>query len=247
MDMKIEDKESLLTRVSEEQRKRLIAEASNTAYSAEHIFQKLNFAIQNKITNDLKPEIVNKYVGELMYYQTVYYEQLLVNLGMEFKLRIYQLYKMNHLDVIKNTIHEFTERCKFLLSIPILDLYYNDIYMADPNDDQRHLMISVIKNFIPELFECISSTVNMLILNETQTSSLNNLNYMYHAYYLPILEGNIYQLIDNVRAMYFGDDRPMSDADDDVLAMLENIGYTIGSPKMDPLISFYTSKTPLPK
>lgn len=148
-----------LTNISLEKAYTQLAEANPTM---ESLFYKVNDAIKDQIISDSKREVISTYIGELLYYKVDYYEQLLVNLGMEFKLRAYHLNKSDYNikspelnDTAISLINEFTERVKFVLSRPLLDIYYNLQNEESIGEDysNSNKLMSLIKNFISELLK----------------------------------------------------------------------------------------------
>ena len=66
-------------------------------FAIDRIFYKVDNTLRTKVISEANSVVVHKYIGELLYYQSSYYEQLLVNLGIEFKLRCYTLHTQDRL------------------------------------------------------------------------------------------------------------------------------------------------------
>ena len=213
------------------------------------VFYKVDSALKDKIMNDSKREVISKYIGELMYYKVDYYEQLLVNLGMEFKLRAYHLCKSDYNkispeinDLGYSLIEEFSERVKFIMSKPLLEIYYNlqnDESIGDDYSESNKLM-SVIKNFIYELLKMVFYNVKGMVNSEANGNpSKDALSLMYYGYYLEYQDFCINQILDMSFSTIRGQDEPWSDDDRGVYDFLNGLGFSLVSPKSDPLKAFY--------
>lgn len=213
------------------------------------VFYKVDSALKDKIMNDSKREVISKYIGELLYYKVDYYEQLLVNLGMEFKLRAYHLCKVDYNkispeinDLGYSLIEEFSERVKFIMSKPLLEIYYNlqnDESIGDDYSESNKLM-SVIKNFIYELLKMVFYNVKGMVNSEANGNpSKDALSLMYYGYYLEYQDFCINQILDMSFSTIRGQDEPWSDDDRGVYDFLNGLGFSLVSPKSDPLKAFY--------
>ena len=213
------------------------------------VFYKVDSALKDKIMNDSKKEVIAKYIGELLYYKVDYYEQLLVNLGMEFKLRAYHLCKADYNKISPEInelgytlIEEFSERVKFIMSKPLLEIYYNlqnDESIGDDYSESNKLM-SVIKNFIYELLKMVFYNVKGMVNSEANGNpSKDALSLMYYGYYLEYQDFCINQILDMSFSTIRGQDEPWSDDDRGVYDFLNGLGFSLVSPKSDPLKAFY--------
>ena len=213
------------------------------------VFYKVDSALKDKIMNDSKKEVIAKYIGELLYYKVDYYEQLLVNLGMEFKLRAYHLCKADYNKISPEInelgytlIEEFSERVKFIMSRPLLEIYYNlqnDESIGDDYSESNKLM-AVIKNFIYELLKMIFYNVKGIVNSEANGNpSKDALSLMYYGYYLEYQDFCINQILDMSFSTIRGQDEPWSDDDRGVYDFLNGLGFSLVSPKSDPLKAFY--------
>lgn len=213
------------------------------------VFYKVDTALKDKIISDSKREVISKYIGELLYYKVDYYEQLLVNLGMEFKLRAYHLCKSDYNkispeinDLGYTLIEEFSERVKFIMSKPLLEIYYNlqnDESIGDDYSESNKLM-SVIKNFIYELLKMVFYNVKGMVNSEANGNpSKDALSLMYYGYYLEYQDFCINQILDMSFSTIRGQDEPWSNDDRGVYDFLNGLGFSLVSPKSDPLKAFY--------
>lgn len=213
------------------------------------VFYKVDSALKDKIMNDSKREVISKYIGELLYYKVDYYEQLLVNLGMEFKLRAYHLCKSDYNKISPEInelgytlIEEFSERVKFIMSRPLLEIYYNlqnDESIGDDYSESNKLM-SVIKNFIYELLKMVFYNVKGMVNSEANGNpSKDALSLMYYGYYLEYQDFCVNQILDVSFSSIRGEDEPWSDDDRGVYDFLNGLGFSLVSPKSDPLKAFY--------
>ena len=214
------------------------------------MFYKVNNDLTKNIINDSRKEVISNYIGELLYYKTDYYEQLLVNLGIEFKLRAYNLCKADYNivspelnDMSYSLINEFTERCKFILSRPLIEIYYglqNDERIADDYSHNNQLM-SVIKNFIQELLKMLYINVQGMVRAEVtgNNPSRDALSIMYYGYYLEYQDFCITQILDMSFSAIRSSDEPWLDDDVTVYEFLNGLGFSLASPKSDPLKAFY--------
>ena len=213
------------------------------------VFYKVDTALKDKIISDSKREVISKYIGELLYYKVDYYEQLLVNLGMEFKLRAYHLCKSDYNkispeinDLGYSLIEEFSERVKFIMSKPLLEIYYNlqnDESIGDDYSESNKLM-SVIKNFIYELLKMVFYNVKGMVNSEANGNpSKDALSLMYYGYYLEYQDFCVNQILDVSFSSIRGEDEPWSNDDRGVYDFLNGLGFSLVSPKSDPLKAFY--------
>lgn len=222
----------------------------NSNPTMEMMFYKVNDDLTKNIINDSRKEVISNYIGELLYYKTDYYEQLLVNLGIEFKLRAYNLCKSDYNitspeinEMGSSLISEFTERCKFIMSRPLIEIYYglqNDETISEDYSHNNKLM-SVIKNFIQELLKMLYYNVQGMVRAEItgNNPSKDALSIMYYGYYLEYQDFCVTQILDmsfnSIRSL----DEPWSDNDITVYEFLNGLGFSLVSPKSDPLKAFY--------
>lgn len=235
-----------LTNISLEKAYTQLAEANPTM---ESLFYKVNDAIKDQIISDSKREVISTYIGELLYYKVDYYEQLLVNLGMEFKLRAYHLNKSDYNikspelnDSAISLINEFTERVKFVLSRPLLDIYYNLQNEESIGEDysNSNKLMSLIKNFISELLKMIYYNIRGMVRSENlDRPNKDALSIIYYGYYLEYQDFCITQILDNLFSCIRAYDEPWTDDDVTVHEFLNRLGFSLVSPKSDPLKAFY--------
>ena len=220
-------------------------------FAIDRIFYKVDNTLRTKVISEANSVVVHKYIGELLYYQSSYYEQLLVNLGIEFKLRCYTLHTQDRLLNVCNIdeaigqrllIEEFHERIKFALATPLIDMYYNITYGdEETTENARNMIMSISKNFINVLLTTIFWNVREMVYRERITKETKNtLSFIYHSFYLENLE---YQMINNLDEVFSvihnQDDGPWSEEEMNVYDFLLNLGYCFASPKTDPLKAFY--------
>lgn len=230
---------------------RMYQELVNSNPTMDSVFYKVDNALKNNIINDSKKEVINRYIGELLYYKADYYEQLLVNLGMEFKLRAYHLNKSDYNIVTpeinemgETLIEEFSERCKFIMSRPLLEIYYSLTNDEPIGDDYSHndKLMSVIKNFIKELLKMIYYNVRGIVRAEVtpkERPSKDALALVYYGYYLEYQDFCINQILDVSFSCIRSEDEPWTDDDREVYDFLNGLGFSLVSPRSDPLKAFY--------
>ena len=221
---------------------------SNPIYDS--IFYKIDNKLKHRILDQATKEYMNKYIGELLYYESTYYEQLIVNLGIEFKLRSYQLsycdrlLKEKYLDDIvgmSSLLEEFENRVSFVLSRPLLDIY-DGIYFEEKTLTNNYpLYISLIKNYINELLKMMFGTIrDMVFKDRVDKDSKDTLSFIYHSYYLENQQFQMDLILDEIwTVVHTQDDSPWTREEEAVYDFMRHLGNCLVSPASDPLRAYY--------
>ena len=192
---------------------------------------------------------VKEYIGELMYHQSEFYEQLLVNLGIEFKLRAYQIHKNDYAlnraesNNGETILKEFEQRVNFIMANPFLDLYYRLEFgdEVDMDKDFSKLVMKVVQRYIKELLKMVFFNVRGMVQRDIiYKDNRDTLSFVYHGYYLQYMDYTINQLLDELFFVIIRDkDEPWNEEEINIYDLLLNLGYCFCSPKSDPLKAYY--------
>ena len=244
------ENEMLRKRLDEINYEKINNALSNSNPIFDSIFYKVDDKLKNRILDQANKEYMNKYIGELLYYESTYYEQLIVNLGIEFKLRSYQLSYCDRLlkekyleDIIgmKSLIEEFENRISFVLSRPLLDIY-DGIYFGEKTLSNNYpLYISLIKNYINELLKMMFGTIRDMVFRErVDNDTRDTLSFIYHSYYLESQQFQMDLILDEVwNAVHVQDDSPWTEEEEAVYDFMRHLGNCLVSPASDPLKAYY--------
>ena len=245
------EKQSIRNQLIVQEEQRIENNLSGNSLAMDRIFYKVDDTLRTKVLSEANSAVIQKYIGELLYYQSSYYEQLLVNLGMEFKLRCYALHSQDRLLNVCNIdevmgqrllVDEFHERIKFAMATPLIELYYNTTYGDEEStENARNMIISISKNFIVALLNTIFWNVRELVYREkVNKEAKDTLSFIYHSFYLENLEFQMINNLDEVfSVIHTRDDGPWSEEEVNVYDFLMNLGYCVASPKTDPLKAIY--------
>ena len=241
------EKDTLRKELEEKTSERLLNDLRNMDDTYNNLFYKVDHKIRKEILEE-DDKKVKEYIGELMYHQSEFYEQLLVNLGIEFKLRAYQLHKNDYAlnNAESNTgetiLKEFEQRVNFIMANPFLDLYYRLEFgdEVDKDIDLSKLVMKVVQRYIKELLKMVFYNVRGMIQRDViYKDNKDTLSFVYHGYYLQYMDYTITQLLDEVFSVIRDNDEPWNEEESNVYDLLLNLGYCFCSPKSDPLKAYY--------
>ena len=241
-------KDTLRERLNETNEKHFMENLRNMDDTFNNLFYKVNRKISKEILeeDDIKAK---EYVGELLYHQSEFYEQLLVNLGIEFKLRAYQLHKNDYsigkseTDIGNTILNEFEQRVSFVMSNPFLDLYYRLEY-GEEEDSSREgfskLVMKVVKRYIKEILKMVFYDVRGMVRREmVDKDNRDTLAFVYHGYYLQYMDSAIIDILEEVFEAIKEKDQPYTEEEENIYDLLSNLAYCLCSPKSDPLKVYY--------
>lgn len=241
------EKDTLRKELEEKTSERLLNDLKNMDNTYNNLFYKVDHKIRKEILEE-DDKKVKEYIGELMYHQSEFYEQLLVNLGIEFKLRAYQLHKNDY--ALNNAesndgetiLKEFEQRVNFIMANPFLDLYYRLEFgdKAETDVDFSKLVMKVVQRYIKELLKMVFYNVRGMVQRDViYKDNKDTLSFVYHGYYLQYMDYTITQLLDEVFSVIRNNDEPWNDEESNIYDLLLNLGYCFCSPKSDPLKAYY--------
>lgn len=241
------EKDTLRKELEEKNKEKLLNDLRNMDDTYNNLFYKVDHKIRKEILEE-DDKKVKEYIGELMYHQSEFYEQLLVNLGIEFKLRAYQLHKNDYAlnraesNSGETILKEFEQRVNFIMANPFLDLYYRLEFgdEVDMDKDFSKLVMKVVQRYIKELLKMVFYNVRGIVQRDIiHKDNKDTLSFIYHGYYLQYMDYTITQLLDEVFSVIRDKDEPWSDEESNVYDLLLNLGYCFCSPKSDPLKAYY--------
>lgn len=242
------EKDILRKELEEKNKEKLLNDLRNMDDTYNNLFYKVDHKIRKEILEE-DDKKVKEYIGELMYHQSEFYEQLLVNLGIEFKLRAYQLHKNDYAlnraesNSGETILKEFEQRVNFIMANPFLDLYYRLEFgdeLEDENKEFSKLVMKVVQRYIKELLKMVFFNVRGMVQRDVvYKDNKDTLSFVYHGYYLQYMDYTITQLLDEVFSVIRDKDEPWSDEESNVYDLLLNLGYCFCSPKSDPLKAYY--------
>ena len=243
------EKDTLRKELEEKNKEKLLNDLRNMDDTYNNLFYKVDHKIRKEILEE-DDKKVKEYIGELMYHQSEFYEQLLVNLGIEFKLRAYQIHKNDYAlnraesNNGETILKEFEQRVNFIMANPFLDLYYRLEFGDELEDENREfskLVMKVVQRYIKELLKMVFFNVRGMVQRDIiYKDNRDTLSFVYHGYYLQYMDYTITQLLDELFFVIIRDkDEPWSDEESNVYDLLLNLGYCFCSPKSDPLKAYY--------
>ena len=239
-------KDTLRERLNETNEKKLMENLKNMDDTFNNLFYKVNRKISKEILEEDDSK-AKEYVGELLYHQSEFYEQLLVNLGIEFKLRAYQLHKNDYsiinseTDIGNTILNEFEQRVSFVMSNPFLDLYYRLEYgEEDSREGFSKLVMKVVKRYIKEILKMVFYDVRGMVRREmVDKDNRDTLAFVYHGYYLQHMDSSIINILEDVFEAIKEHDQPYTEEEENIYDLLSNLAYCLCSPKSDPLKVYY--------
>lgn len=242
------EKDTLRKKLDEKNKEKLLNDLRNMDDTYNNLFYKVDHKIRKEILEE-DDKKVKEYIGELMYHQSEFYEQLLVNLGIEFKLRAYQIHKNDYAlnraesNSGETILKEFEQRVNFIMANPFLDLYYRLEFgdEVDMDKDFSKLVMKVVQRYIKELLKMVFYNVRGMVQRDIiYKDNRDTLSFVYHGYYLQYMDYTITQLLDELFFVIIRDkDEPWNEEEINIYDLLLNLGYCFCSPKSDPLKAYY--------
>lgn len=190
---------------------------------------------------------LNTYLKDLMYYDSTYFKDLLLNLGRQYKLAC-----MNHLMMIYNTsnvepykceslmkmlINEYTKRAKKIISRPVLDIYYK-IHSDDLLDDSDlNKFLKLVNTIIPEVLESLYMNIESLIKKRNSGCHPAEAFYSYYVPNISFMTMSILEL--EFEYMVGGHDQPYTDEVSEMMYLTELIVWALADPYNDPLELYF--------
>lgn len=235
----IEEREEVREQLRKNQAKKNIESLNNSATGfAINQFYQVNRDIQKKAIENISDGKFDEYIVSLMSYDCMYYEQLLVNIGKEFKLSAYGIL-MNDVDnteAIAQLIYITKKRIDVLMSKPVLNLYHQEVNGSDIEKDSMKLILSVIAVAIEETLNAIVECIRH-ILTSSKVMDKESIATEYESFYLGGLQFILSEIIEI--AFDYKKDEPWYEGEMDSYTMCENIVFCIGSPVNDPLRIYF--------
>ena len=246
--MNLKEKMEIMDKLEELQIEHILAELQNPQSSfMQDRFYKINRDILNKSKEEAMDDTFNLYMESLIEYSESYYEQLLVNIGKDYKLLAYDVIKRNYdnpYPIMEQIIADTRVKIDVLMSKPILSLYHDTIDSGKLDDTPYKILIMILKNTIASLLEGIYELIKVLIKSGNSIEAYNRYtNDLYWMLNIGLLEGIFgmdiecgHTYIDMVASKY----PDISEEDiKDYYNLINNILFCIGSPGNDPLVIYY--------
>lgn len=196
--------------------------------------------------NSIDDNALNTYLKDLMYYDSTYFKDLLLNLGRQYKLAC-----LHHLMLLYNTldteinkresmmkmlINEYTERAKKIISRPVLDIYYKIQSDETLDDVDLNKFLKLVNKIIPEILETLYMNIEALI--KRQNSGYHP-GEAFYSYYIPNITFMTMSILELEFEYIVGQDEPHTKNEHEMLYITELIVWALSNPYDDPLELYF--------
>lgn len=235
IELTIEEKEAANKLNIEKKRKKIFDIINDPkSKSVDDLFYKVSRdlrKISEERANDSK--VFDFTISQLVQYDEYYYDQLLTNLGMDYKLKIFITYQKLGLnqDILTRIEARTFGKLKTIVSKPIMDVYFQREDYGFLNDIEVNSLISKILTALEEGILGLADCISHLIRSDNDDTEYDH----FYANYLIALE----YLIETILNALFDKDIPMSKSDLISYYYIEKFLWCFLSPATDPLIAFY--------
>ena len=206
----------------------------------DQIFQKVMVKLKRDVLTEREDGALDRFLKDLVTYSDVYYSQILTNLGMEFKINLFNaIMSSGELYTYNEAILDIWERkVAKVLSMPLMELY---IGLTSHEEEKRLLMLS-IKIYIKGLLASIASSLTYLckIIFNDDRITVDNALFYYESYFKEEIEIKLSLLVDEVIASIIkkdvhGGEIPWTDDEANVSDFLSIIAVVFNNVNVDPI------------
>lgn len=235
IELTIEEKEAASKLNLEKKRKKIFDIINDPkSKSVDDLFYKVSRDLR-KISEDRANDSTafDITISQLVQYDEYYYDQLLTNLGMDYKLKIFITYQKLGLnqDILTRIKARTFGKLKIIVSKPIMDVYFQKEDYGHLSKSDVNSLISRILTALEEGILGLADCISHLVRSDNDDTEYDH----FYANYLISLE----YLIETILNALYDKDIPMSKIELIGYSYIEKFLWCFLSPATDPLIAFY--------
>lgn len=228
----------------------LLKSSNNTM---DMIFRRVDYYLKKKITDDARNGSMDNYIAELIQYSNVYYEQLITNIGLSFKIDIISsIFSGNYLDDKMMTsyneriIEIYFNKLNYVLSMPLVEMYSN---FTDMSNEDRNLLFSCVKHFLNGLLK-LTADIILSFIRSIYNGDIDivDIDYYHEGWHKANLNASGSNYLDEVFNLIYSKvtDEPWSEQELEVHNFLYIVASVFNHYQLDPtgslLINYFTKK-----
>lgn len=206
----------------------------------DQIFQKVMVKLKQDTLTERENGSLDRFLKDLVTYSDVYYSQILTNLGMEFKINVFNtIMSSGELYTYNESILDIWERkVAKVLSMPLMELYMG----LSSSEEMRSLLMLSVKIYIKGLLASIASSLAYLckIIFNDRELAVDDALFYYESYFKEEIEIKLSLLVDEIVATVIkkdvhGDDAPWTEDEVNVVDFLSIMAVVFHNINVDPI------------